>query len=115
MNYEELKELKPGDEIIIKDPIFQKDTPYVFIGSSGNDSYHFITGYGASFMIKEQETINSFNARKIERDHELWDDMLSTHGETVGGMLIEVEKAMNGQESDLQGITGIPGADELFK
>ena len=101
MKYEDLKELKPGDQIIIKDPAFQKDMPYVFISESGDGVYHFIAGYAASFMIKDQDTIDGFNARKIDKDHELWDEILSNHGESVGGMLIEVEKAINdGKEDD---------------
>lgn len=101
MKYEDLKELKPGDQIIIKDPAFQKDMPYVFISESGDGMYHFISGYAASFMIKDQDTIDGFNARKIDKDHKLWDEILSNHGESVGGMLIEVEKAINdGKEDD---------------
>lgn len=100
MKYEELKELKYGDQIIIGDPATQQDAPYVLMSYLEEDgSYYFISGYGASLLIKDQKTIDGFNVRKINDSHPSWDQQLSVHGKTLGSMLTELEKDGNFMES----------------
>ena len=93
MRYEDLKDLKYGDQIIIGDPATQQDTAYVLMSYLKEDgSYYFVSGYGASLLIKDQKTIDGFNVRKINDSHPSCDQQLSVHGKTLGSMLTELEK-----------------------
>jgi len=87
MKYEELKNIKCGDQIIFDDPLKGQDVPYVLMSPSEDGSYYFVTGYGASMVIKDQKTIDAFNIKLIDNTHPVWDQKLSDHGATLGKMM----------------------------
>jgi len=89
IKYEDLKDLNYGDEIVIADPAKCAPTPYVYMSKDETGGFHFISGYGASFMIKEQATIDGFNVMLIDDQHAGWDQELSDHGKQLGDMLTE--------------------------
>lgn len=108
LQFENLKELKYGDEIIMEDPLVKGDPrpPYVLMSNVEDKSFYFISGYGASLMVDSQKTLDGFNVSKIDKDHPSWDQGLSDHGEMLGAMLdeiVELDQAnLNRMVSDVQ-------------
>lgn len=89
IKFEDLKILKYGDQIIMKDPLVKGDPSpaYVLMSNVENKSYYFVSGYGASLMVNCQETLDGFKVSKIDKDHPSWDQGLSDHGIQLGEML----------------------------
>ncbi len=88
MKFEDLKELKCGNEIIIQDPLKQEATAYVLMSIiEERPDYYFVSAYGASLMIDKQETIDGFNVDIIDDQHPSWDSELSKKGKAMGEML----------------------------
>ena len=87
IKFEELKELNYGDQIIMKDPLFQELTPYVLMSNVEDKSFYFVNGKGASLLVTSQETIDGFNVKLIDDTHSSWDPELSKHGIELGQML----------------------------
>ena len=87
IKFEELKELNYGDQIIMKDPLFQELTPYVLMSNVEDKSFYFLNGGGASLLVTSQETIDGFNVKLIDDTHPNWDSDLCKHGKQLGEML----------------------------
>jgi len=98
IKYEGLKDLNYGDEIVLSDPMKQQEVPYVYMSKDSTGGFHFISGYGASFMIKEQATIDGFGVMLIDDQHPAWDSDLSDHGKKLGDMLDTIE-SLNDDEA----------------
>jgi hypothetical protein len=98
VKFEELKDLKYGDQIILDDPLMKKDVPYVLMSSL--EDYYFVSEYGGSFVVKNQETLDGFKARLIDNTHPCWSEELSKHGKELGAMLnqfIDMDKELGQQ------------------
>jgi len=91
IKFEDLKDLKYGDQIIMNDPLGGDAYPYAYMSKDQEGKFYFISSYGSSLMIKEQETIDGFNVSLINKDHPSWDQKLSDHGKQLGTMLDEFE------------------------
>lgn len=89
--FKDLKDLKCGDQVIMKDPVMEKDTAYALMSTLSGKDYYFVTSYGASLVIKDQETIDAFNVRLIDKTHPIWDSPLAEHGKHLG-MLMDTLK-----------------------
>lgn len=90
ITYEDLKNFKYGDEIIIKDPLMGEGTVYGLF-SIAEGKYYFSSDYGATLVIAEQKTIDVWCIRKINDDHPKWDNILSQRGKEIGEMLEQLE------------------------
>jgi hypothetical protein len=86
ISFEDLKNLKCGDEIVTNDPFTQQETPYVLM-SIEDKSFYFISEIGASLNITSQDTIDGFNVKLIDETHPKWNDVLSNHGKELATML----------------------------
>jgi hypothetical protein len=71
----DLESMKFGDEILCDTP-FLKDQVYVYLGKMSWGSHMFADLNGASLIVKDDETIESFNVRIIDESHEKWDEKL---------------------------------------
>lgn len=78
MLFEELSNSKPGDQVLVENPIFG-EIVYVLLSELDNQ-YFFINQNGSSLSIKDQKTINSFNVRLINKDHPKWNSELFNYG-----------------------------------
>jgi len=88
IKFEDLANMKCGDQIIIEDPLKRDDVPYVLMSKiEDRPDYYFVSSYGASFMIKDQKTIDGFGVRVIDDTHPSWDADLSEKGKEMGKML----------------------------
>ena len=95
---EDLKELKFGDEILMEDPLMKQDMPYVLVSrSETKKDYYFKNSYGATLLVKDDETIKAFKLKEIIDDkHPAWDSKLSEHGKQIGDFLSEMMQKMGG-------------------
>jgi len=87
INFEDLKDLNYGDQIILDDPLKGHGASYVFMSNIENKKFYFISDYGASLLIDNQKTIDGFNVSLIDKDHPSWNEKLSDHGIQLGEML----------------------------
>ena len=92
IKFEDLKDLKYGDLIIMKEVLFKEETPYVFMSNVEDKSFYFINGGGASLMINCQDTIDGFEVKLIDNTHPSWEQALSDHGKQLGKMLSMLEE-----------------------
>ena len=90
ITFEDLKNLKYGDQIIIEDPLMGEGAPYVLMSNVENKKYYFISGYGASLTIQDEDTIKGFHVRQIDNAHPSWNQTLSDNGKQMGKMLDEL-------------------------
>ncbi|MHA1800562.1 MAG: hypothetical protein ACTSWJ_02350 [Candidatus Heimdallarchaeaceae archaeon] len=90
ITFEDLKNLKYGDQIIIKDPLMGNGASYVLMSNVENKKYYFISGYGASLTIQDEDTIKGFHVRQIDNNHPSWNQTLSDNGKQMGKMLDEI-------------------------
>jgi len=88
--FEDLKNLKCGDQIIMNDPLLKEDTPYVLMSNINYKDYYFVSGYGGSLIIKDQETIDAFKVKYIDNTHPSWDSDLAEHGKQMGLIMDEL-------------------------
>ena len=104
LQFDDLKNLKYGDQIIMEDPLV-KGPPrpsYVLMSNVEDRSFYFVSGYGASLMVDSQKTLDGFNVSKIDKDHPSWDDGLSEHGKMLGEMLQEfVDKDKANEQKEI--------------
>ena len=91
ITFEDMKDLKPGDMIVMKDPLVGDGVPYVFINSA-EGKYYFMSSLGASLMVSEQETIDAFEVKLIDKEHSSWDPVMSEQGEQLGTFLSDTFK-----------------------
>lgn len=90
LKFEDLKKLNFGDQITMRDPLGRDAAPYVLMSKievEGQEDFYFIDGNGSSLVIKEQQTIDGFNVRLVEKSNPLWDKELCEQGKLMGDML----------------------------
>ena len=87
INFEDLKNLKYGDQIVMSDPFTKEETPCVLMSNIEDKSFYFISETGASLNINSQDVIDGFNVKLIDETHPKWNDVLSNHGKEIGSML----------------------------
>jgi hypothetical protein len=92
IKFENMKNLKYGDMIIMEDPLLGSSTPYVLMSNIDDINFYFISKEGASLMIKSQETIDSFKVKLIDNTHPSWIQDFSDTGKEIGDLLQIMEK-----------------------
>ena len=108
VTFEELENLKAGDQIIIDDPIKQINKnetthAYAFIDRGADGHYHFISDFGATFMINSQKTIDGFNVRLIDKNHSAWNEDLSKSAKVMNHVIYNLEDSLTKCITDLFG------------
>lgn len=93
ITFEDLQNLKYGDQIIINDPLMGDGASYVLMSNVENKKYYFVSGYGASLTIQDEDTIKGFQVRQIDNTHPSWNQILSDNGKQMGKMLDELADA----------------------
>jgi len=104
LQFDDLKNLKYGDQIIMEDPLV-KGPPrpsYVFMSNVEDRSFYFVSGYGASLSVDSQKTLDGFKVSKIDEEHPSWDQGLADHGKMLGSMLDEfVDKDKANEQKEI--------------
>jgi hypothetical protein len=91
IKFENMKNLKNGDMIIMEDPLLGSLIPYVLMSKVDN-KFYFINNSGASLTIKSQETIDNFKVKLIDDTHPSWIQDFSDTGKEIGDLLDLMEK-----------------------
>jgi hypothetical protein len=87
MKLEDFEELKCGDQILIDDPLKAGPVVYAFIDKSPYGQYYFVSGYGASFMVDCQKTIDNFNIIFLNENHPARDELLAEQVQFMESMM----------------------------
>jgi hypothetical protein len=75
---QEIQNMDIGDEIIF-DSAFGKDVAHVCLGRMSFGPQIFSNLNGSNLMVKDDETIKSFNVRSIDSSNEKWDQTINEY------------------------------------